>query len=57
MKHWNFWTLTVLGLWLIVSPWALGFSLFNLVRWNCIFTGILILIVSLSRWWTSPRGE
>lgn len=57
MKYWNFWALTVLGLWLIVAPWALGFSLFNLVRWNSIFTGILILIVSFSRWWTSPREE
>lgn len=34
----------ILGLWLLLSPWLLGFSAFNLVAWNNILVGALIII-------------
>jgi hypothetical protein len=42
--RWNNWLLLVLAFWLFVSPWLLGFSEFNLVVWNNILVGGLIVI-------------
>ncbi|MCL4404066.1 SPW repeat protein [Patescibacteria group bacterium] len=41
---WTQWILLILGLWLLLSPWLLGFSAFNLVAWNNILVGALIII-------------
>ncbi|MGC9603085.1 MAG: SPW repeat protein [Minisyncoccia bacterium] len=44
---WNYWTLLVIGLWLVISPWILGFSSFNLPAWNSILMGVLVIIFSI----------
>jgi len=44
---WNHWTLLALGLWLIISPWILGFSSFNLPTWNSVILGTLVIIFSI----------
>ncbi|MEK7464410.1 MAG: SPW repeat protein [Patescibacteria group bacterium] len=44
---WNYWALIVLGVWLIVSPWVLGFSDLNLVLWNNLMVGGLMIIFAL----------
>ncbi|NCN53185.1 hypothetical protein COY65_01915 [Candidatus Jorgensenbacteria bacterium CG_4_10_14_0_8_um_filter_39_13] len=43
---WNHWLVVGLGAWLLISPWLLGFSRLDLVVWNNIVVGILLLIFS-----------
>ncbi|MFA6365055.1 MAG: SPW repeat protein [Candidatus Paceibacterota bacterium] len=42
---WNQWVVISLSLWLVISPWILGFSGVNLAVWNNILTGGLIVIM------------
>ncbi len=46
MKQLN-WAQLVLGIWVFVSPWVLGFSEINIALWSNIISGALILIISL----------
>ena len=48
-RAWEEWTEGVLGLWLIVSPWALGFAALNGARLAAVVTGIAIAVLAL---WT-----
>jgi len=43
--RWNNWVLIGLGVWSILSPWILGFSKLNLVVWNSIFIGALVVVL------------
>lgn len=36
-----------LGIWLLLSPWLLGFSDLNLTTWNNIIVGVLLILWSL----------
>ena len=48
-RAWEEWTEAVLGLWLIASPWVLGFSnLTNAMR-TAVVTGVAIAVLAL---WT-----
>ncbi len=46
MKHLS-WFQLVLGLWVLVSPWVLGFYGINTALWSNIAVGILIIVVAL----------
>ncbi|MCA0272197.1 MAG: SPW repeat protein [Proteobacteria bacterium] len=37
----------ILGLWLIVSPWALGFTGIESAMWNAVILGIVIVVMTL----------
>jgi heme/copper-type cytochrome/quinol oxidase subunit 3 len=59
-RAWKEWTESVLGLWLIVSPWAMGFAALNGARLTAVLTGIAIAALALwtlftdkdySAWW------
>lgn len=43
------WITLILGLWVLISPWILGFSAFAPAMWGNIISGTLIIICSL---WT-----
>jgi hypothetical protein len=40
---WEEWTNIVLGLWLLVSPWILGFSTSAALMWNAVIIGALVV--------------
>jgi predicted MFS family arabinose efflux permease len=40
-QKWEEWINVLLGLWLIVSPWALGFNTMPTPLWNQIIVGVL----------------
>ena len=40
-QNWEEWISVLLGLWLIVSPWALGFSGLQTPLWNQIIVGVI----------------
>lgn len=48
-RAWEEWTEAVLGLWLIVSPWALGFRADADARRAAVVTGVVIAVLAL---WT-----
>ena len=48
-KAWEEWTEVILGLWLIVSPWALAFGSDRLARNAAVCTGIVVALLAL---WT-----
>ncbi len=52
--RWNHWIILGLGVWLILSPWILGFSSLNLVSWNNLLVGALAIIFSL---WNLSGGN
>lgn len=41
----TYWTGFVIGIWLIVSPWILGFSGISLVKWDSVFIGLILTLV------------
>ena len=47
-RAWEEWTEGALGLWLIVSPWVLGFGTSSTARLDAVVIGILVL--ALSAW-------
>ncbi|HMB17665.1 MAG TPA: SPW repeat protein [Candidatus Paceibacterota bacterium] len=49
---WNNWIILGLGVWSILSPWFFGFNDLNLVTWNSIFVGALVIVFAL--WNFSP---
>jgi hypothetical protein len=48
-RAWEEWTEAVLGLWLIVSPWALGFGTHADARSAAVVAGIAVAVLAL---WT-----
>jgi len=44
---WNNWLTIVLAVWLLISPWVLGFYGLNLVVWNNLLVGSLTVIFVL----------
>src|SRR5215831_5173826 len=60
LKHWQDALNAVLGAWLVLSPWAVGFSAMNVARLTAVVTGIVIATLALwtlftdkdySAWW------
>ena len=48
-RAWEEWTEGVLGLWLMVSPWTLGFSTHRDAKLATVAAGLVILVLAL---WT-----
>jgi hypothetical protein len=43
-QPWEEWVNLVLGAWLLVSPWVLGFSTATALMWNAVLIGALIVV-------------
>ena len=41
------WLQLLIGAWIIISPWILGFSSINIALWSCLIGGMLTVIISL----------
>lgn len=46
-KAWEEWVGVALGVWLMVSPWILGFTDVQLALQNALFTGLAVTVLSL----------
>jgi hypothetical protein len=46
--EWHDWANGVLGVWLVVSPWILGFPALTAAVWNHVVVGLLV--VALAAW-------
>ncbi|MFA5173424.1 MAG: SPW repeat protein [Candidatus Paceibacterota bacterium] len=58
MKNRNlFITLIILGIWVFVSPWVLGFSGLELALWSNIFSGTIAIVSTLWIWLNENEEE
>ena len=48
VQVWEEWINLLLGAWLFISPWVLGFSSDATISWNAWIVGILIFLVAAS---------
>lgn len=48
-RAWEEWTEGALGLWLVISPWALGFSTHEQAMLNMVAAGLIVMALAL---WT-----
>lgn len=48
-RAWEEWSEGVLGLWMIASPWVLGYAALHAARLDAVVTGIAVLLLAL---WT-----
>ena len=44
---WEEWANVVLGVWLVVSPWVLGFADVTMAMWNAVIVGIVVAALAL----------
>lgn len=49
------WTFVIIGAWLIVSPWVLGFSDSVLVKWSSVLCGLALVL--MNAWALSEKHE
>jgi hypothetical protein len=54
---WNHWAIIVLGVWLLLSPWLLGYSELNLIVWNNIAVGALVIVFAFWNLSPPPGGK
>lgn len=54
MEAWQEWINLVLGAWIFVAPWALGFAAMARASWDHWIVGALIFLLAL--WSVSMRG-
>jgi hypothetical protein len=47
VKAWEEWTNVVLGAWLVVSPWLLGFAALQAAMWTAVVLGLAIALLAL----------
>lgn len=46
-QPWEEWVDSAIGLWIVISPWILGFSALTAATWNALIIGFVVLILSL----------
>ena len=49
--EWHDWANGVLGVWLVVSPWILGFAALTTAVWNHVVVGLLIVALAARELW------
>jgi hypothetical protein len=54
-RAWEEWTESVLGLWLVVSPWLIGYSVLENAKADAILSGLVILTLAL--WALQDEGN
>jgi SPW repeat len=55
--EWEEWINAVLGVWLIVAPWALGFSAVAAATWSHVILGVAIAALAAWRAWSAHHGD
>jgi hypothetical protein len=49
--EWQDWLTGILGLWLVIAPWVLGFGSFAAAAWNSVIVGLLVLAFAVWELW------
>lgn len=51
--EWEEWVNVAIGIWILVSPWVLGFSGVSAAMWTCVVLGIVIAAMAAWEAWTT----
>ncbi len=51
---WMSWVNVALGIWLIISPWVLGYSVVASALWNDVIVGVLVIVLGAWSAMASP---
>ena len=46
-RAWEEWLMVAAGVWLIISPWVLGFSAETRAMWDMVIVGIVVALLAL----------
>jgi SPW repeat len=46
--HWRDVVNLILGLWLVISPWALAYMMETIPMWNAIIVGVIIAVAAIA---------
>lgn len=49
---WEEWINVAVGLWLVISPWLLGYANMTSMTWNQVIVGLLVVILAAWDVWT-----
>jgi hypothetical protein len=49
--EWHDWANGVLGVWLVIAPWVLGFAAVSAAVWNHVVVGLLIVVAAAWELW------
>ena len=52
---WQDWLTGILGLWLVIAPWVLGFHTMALALWDHVIVGILLIVLAAWDLWAVRR--
>lgn len=52
---WEEWVNVLLGIWLVLSPWILGYAAQGPATWNAVILGLLVGLVAFSSTRTTAR--
>ncbi|MDP1706373.1 MAG: SPW repeat protein [bacterium] len=52
--RWYHWVVVGLAIWLLISPWLLGYSGLNLIVWNNLIVAILLIVFTF---WNLSEAE
>lgn len=47
-KPWEEWSELVVALWLLVSPWVLGYSTLSAAMWNAVIVAVIVGVLAYS---------
>jgi hypothetical protein len=47
LMAWEEWANVALGVWLVISPWILGFSALDAATWNAVIVGLVVATLAL----------
>ena len=53
--EWEEWASVAVGLWLVISPWVLGFSTLTAATWAVVVIGILVAVIAAWEIWLARR--
>jgi hypothetical protein len=43
------WTFGVIGVWILLSPWLLGFANSSIAKWSNVLAGLILVVVNAWR--------
>ena len=49
--EWQNWLTGILGLWLVIAPWVLGFGTMKAAVWDHVIVGVLVVVLAAWEVW------
>lgn len=56
LAEWEEWVVAVLGVWVAIAPWVLGFTAVTSAVWSHVILGILIAVIAAWSGWSIRHG-